>query len=272
MKIVCAVILFCLTTYCYSQPNCSVFKEDKSRYQACLVATEAAGLEQGSKQSQLLFEKAIELCPTFDYAYMEKSVPFLKRGDLITWKKLIDQAVELNPLGHLGYRGWCRFQFLRDYEGAINDIEKLDSLTRFDIGYSQNGDYHLNVARALCYKSIGKPQKAIEIIERQLSEKGYSPMTYDYFHLGVLNMEIGNTERAIEYLKKSISFNNYLAEPYYYLGLIQKKKGEKKDFVSNMEKARAYYLKGYKRFDPYTNPIDKIYLSDIEDQLQSFKQ
>jgi len=26
-----------------------------------------------------------------------------------------------------------------------------------------------------------------------------------------------------------------------------------------MEKAKAYYLKGYKRFDPYTQPINKIF-------------
>ena len=35
----------------------------------------------------------------------------------------------------------------------------------------------------------------------------------------------------------------------------------------NMKKAKDYYLKGYKRLDSYTHPMDKIYLTDIEKEL-----
>lgn len=254
----------------FSQYNCNIFKmnNDQPCYEACLAAIEAEP-GQGKRSSQMLFDKAIELCPTFDYPYFEKSVPYIKRGDFITWKKLIDKAVELNPKGHLGYRGWCKFQFLRDYKGAIRDFEKLDSILNYDIGYSMNGNYQLNIVKGLCYKAIGQKDKAIEVIEKQLSEEGYAAMTYDYFHLGVLKMEAGDTSGAIAYLRKSISINDYLAEPYYYLGLIYKKQNLTKEFKDNIKKAKAYYLKGYKLFDPYTNPVDKIYLADIEKELKS---
>ncbi|MDZ4786977.1 MAG: hypothetical protein SGJ02_12965 [bacterium] len=239
---------------------------DEPCYRACVLAIEAEQY-QWTRKGQIKFDEAISICSKLDYAYMEKSVPYLKSGNFIEWKRLIDKAVEINPLGHLGYRGWCRYQFIRDYKGAIADFEKLDSMTQFDIGHSQNGDYHLNIAKALCYKAIGEKKKAIEIIEKQLAEKGYSSMTYDYLHLGVLKMETGDTNGAVEYLKKSIAYNDYLAEPYYYLGLIYKKQKLAKDFRENMEKAKAYYLKGYKRFDPYTHPMDKVYLSEIEKEL-----
>lgn len=39
--------------------------------------------------------------------------------------------------------------------------------------------------------------------------------------------------------------------------------------MENMEKAKTYYLKGYKRFDPYTHPMDKVYLADIEKELKN---
>ncbi|MEJ7646232.1 MAG: hypothetical protein WKF87_16670 [Chryseolinea sp.] len=239
-------------------------------YEACITATEG-DTAQGTRISQEQFDKAIELCPTFDYAYFEKAVPYLKRGDFITWRKLIDQAVQLNPKLHLGYRGWCRYQFVRDYRGAIMDLEKLDSLSNHNIGYSINGDYHLNVAKALCYKALGQKNKALEIIEKQLAEKDYRPWTYDYLHLGVLKMETGDLEGGIECLKKSIAYNDYLAEPYFYLGLIYKKKKQMKEYQQNMEKAKAYYIKGHKRFDPYTQPMDKVYLADIDEELQSTK-
>jgi tetratricopeptide (TPR) repeat protein len=271
MKYFLTILLIGFSIFIYAQPNCNVYKwnNNEACYQACLTATEDAG--QGTKKSQLQFDKAIELCSTFDYAYFEKAVPYLKRGDFVTWKKLIDKAVELNPTGHLGYRGWCRYQFVRDYRGAIRDIEKLDSLTTGDFGYSQNGDYHLNVAKALCYKAIGQKEKAISIIEDQLQQKDYSPMTYDYLHLGILKFETGDQQEAIKYLKKAIAYNDYLADQYYFLGLVYKKLGQQKEFKENLEKAKTYYLKGFKRFDDYTHPMDKIYLSDIEKELSGIQ-
>lgn len=270
MKNLLIILILSFPTLTFSQPNCNFYKVNNNEpcFQACLLATEAeAG--QGTKKSQILFDKAIELCPSFDYAYFEKAVPYLKRGDFVTWKKLIDKAVELNPTAHLGYRGWCRYQFVKDYRGAIHDIEKLDSLTTYDIGYSQNGDYHLNIVKALCYKAIGQKEKAVSIIENQLHQDGYSPMTFDFLHLGVLKMETGDTEEAIKYLQKSIEQNGYLADPYYYLGLIYKNAGQEKSFKENVEKAKAYYLKGYKRLDTYTEPMDKVYLADIEEELKN---
>lgn len=270
MKLILLISITIFSIKTYSQPNCNVYKINNNQvcYEACIIASEGK-TEQGSKVSQLQFDKAIELCSNFDYAYFEKAVPYLKRGDFITWKKLIDKAVELNPTSHLGYRGWCKYQFVRDYRGAINDLEKLDSIASYDIGYSINSDYHLNVAKALCYKALGQKKRAIEIIEKQLAQNSYTAMTYDYLHLGVLKMEMGDINEGIECLKKSIAFNDYLSEPYYYLGLIYKKQNMTKEFKENMEKAKTYYIKGYKCFDPYTHPMDRIYLTDIERELKS---
>lgn len=269
MKRILFILILIFPICTYSQPNCNVYKMSNNLpcYEACVTATESeAG--QGTKASQLQFDKAIELCPGFDYAYFEKAVPYLKRGDFITWRKLIDKAVELNPTGHLGYRGWCKYQFVRDYNGAIKDFEKLDSLISYDMGYSINGNYQLNIVKALCYKALGQKTKAVEIMENQLAQKGYAPMTYDYLHLGVLKIETGDTDGGIEYLNQSIALNDYLAEPYYYLGLIYKKQNLTKEFRENMEKAKIYYEKGYRLFDPYTHPMDKIYLADIERELK----
>jgi len=270
MKQYLILFIALLSVQSYCQPNCNIYKtgNDESCYQACLSAIEAEK-HQASRQAQIAFDAAIASCPKLDYAWVEKSVPYLKTGNFIEWKNLIDKAVEINPSGNLGYRGWCQYQFVRNYEGAIDDFEMLASLTNSDIGYSQNGDYHLNIVKALCYRSIGQKEKAISIMEDQLNTKDYSPLIYDYLHLGVLKLEVGDTAGAIRSLQQSILLNDYLAEPYYYLGLIYKTQNRMQDFVENMEKAREYYLKGYKHFDTYTHPMDNIYLSDIEAALVS---
>ena len=152
-----------------AQVNCKAFLYygDTLKYNACLKAQERKGHYQFSRVFQQKLDESIEIDSTYSYAYTDKSIAYLKSGDFITWKELIDKAVKFDVKENLGYRAWCRYQFFRDYNGAIKDIEKLDSLVSYDIGYGANGDYHLNIVKAICFKAIGKKQEAIKIIENQ---------------------------------------------------------------------------------------------------------
>lgn len=269
------LILLLLSLSSLAQPNCEAYKYngDTLKYEACKKAMEIKGHYQFSKEYQNVLDKSIEIDPTFDYAYWAKSIAYLKSGDFVTWKKLIDKAVNLNPKEHLGYRGWCRYQFFRDYRGAIRDIEKLDSLVDYDIGQSQNGTYHLNIAKGFCYKAIGEKQKAIKIIEDQikLNEEQNFVGANDYLHLGVLYLETENFEKAIESFKKQ-SENNELAENQFYLALTHKKLENVKEYKSCLERAKEFYVGGRRLSDTYSNPMDKIYSEDIENELKKSLQ
>lgn len=272
MKSLHLLILLLPFSSVFAQPNCEAFKYqgDTLKYEACEKAMEISGLYQFSKEYQMILDESIEIDPTFDYAYWAKSIAYLKSGDFVTWKKLIDKAVEFDPIEHLGYRGWCRYQFFRDYKGAIADIELLDSLISYDIGHSQNGTYHLNIALGLCYKAIGEKEKAIAILEEQIQRNQEEDFVgaYDYLHLGVLYFETGRLEKAIETFKNQ-SDHNELAENQYYLALTYEKQGQPVAAQSCLEKAKDLYLGERKMSDPYSNPMDKIYLEDIESGLKT---
>ncbi|MDZ4682243.1 MAG: hypothetical protein SGI94_17510 [Saprospiraceae bacterium] len=252
--------------------NCNAFlyAKDTLQYEACLLAEAREGHYQYSKAYQEALDRAIEKCPYFSYAYLHKSTAYLKSGDFLTWKQLIDKAVALNAKENLGYRAWCRYQFFRDYQGAIDDVETLDSLISYDLGYSAGGEYHLNIAKALCHKALGNKKRAVEIIENQLTTPDYTAGVYDYMHLGVLYLELGNPQRAIDCFAKQTA-NYELAENQFYLGLTYKSLQSNDQYLACIRKSRELYVSGKSMNDPYTEQMDKIYLQVIENELNSGK-
>ncbi|MBV6646387.1 MAG: hypothetical protein KI790_13110 [Cyclobacteriaceae bacterium] len=270
LRLLYIVLLSPIASEIYGQPNCNAFlyTGDTLKYEACKISEGVKGHYQFSKAFQEILDDALLKDPSYDYAYREKSVAYLKSGDFLTWKKLMDQAVEVNPIENLGYRGWCRYQFFRDYKGAIEDIERLGALINGDIGTSANGDYHLEIARAICYKALGKKLKAIEIIETQFSEEDYFFGKYDYLHLGILYLEIGEYEKALGSLRIQEKEND-LAENHFYLALVHKDLGNQSEYIDHLVKARELYVEGRMMSDPYTHPYDKVYLADIETELKT---
>ncbi len=253
-----------------AQVNCDAFKYmgDTTKYKACIIAEGRAGHYQFSYEYQHALDRAIEVDSTFSNAYKYKSTAYLKSGDFVNWKKLMDRAVELDPVTHLFYRGWCRFQFFRDYQGAIDDIEWLDSLVDFDIGYGQNGFYHLEITRALCYKGLGEDAQALSIMKAKLSDPDYYAGPFDYIHLGVLYLEKGDLNAAIVALNKQEEIND-LAENRFYLAKAFQNQGKKSEAIQNFQKARELYLGDMRMIDPYAPQMDKIYLEEIEAALAS---
>lgn len=262
MKSVLTLLTFIISIGVYAQPNCEILKADAACYQACKTSWAAIRYKQGSFKSQSLFDESIALCPSFAYAYQQKAVPYLKRGQFVEWKRLIDKAVELSPMEYLGYRGWCRIQFLRDYDGAITDIETLQNIMQGDIGFCQNGNYHLEIALGLCYKELGQFSRAKTIFENYFESSYYSEALYDFYHLGVIEYNLDNLVAAKENLLKQNEMNE-VSESHFYLALIAKKEENTSAHSRHLDKAEQLYKRGASLIDNYSEPIDKIYLSDI---------
>ncbi|MTI20376.1 tetratricopeptide repeat protein [Fulvivirga sp. RKSG066] len=261
-------LLLSLAISAKSQPNCNAFlyMGDTVKFDACEKAMEISGHHQFSREFQTILDESIAIDPTFDYAFVEKSVAYLKSGDFVTWKALMDKAVSLDAASNLGYRGWCRYQFFRDYQGAIEDLERLKNLLKYDIGNSQNGDYHLQIVRGICYSALGNHQKAIAIIEEQLAKEDHYIGKFDYLHLGVIYLNMGEFEKALKAFENQSNVND-LAENHYYMALAYQSLKNHAQYVSALEKSVNMYKQGLIMRDPYTHPHHKVYLSEIEKEL-----
>jgi len=260
------IIIFVQNSNTAQNCNAFLYQKDTLQYEACLIAEDAYQYYQYSREYQEILDKAIEKCPYFSYAYRNKSIAYLKSGDFITWKYLIDKAVEYDFRENIGYRGWCKFQFFRDYQGAIDDIESLEAVSNGNIGYSAGGQYHLKVAKALCYKQLGKVDKAITIMEQYMLDSTNQISVFDHLHLGVMYLETGAYDKAITQLNLQSIVNN-LAENQYYLGLCHKKMGNITLFSEHITKAKEMYLRNQKMVFHYTEPIDRVYSEEINQAL-----
>ncbi|MNS85460.1 hypothetical protein D3C72_1193260 [compost metagenome] len=163
---------------------------------------------------------------------------------------------------NLPYRAWCRYQFFRDYKGAISDIEKLNSLVTYDTGYGINGDYHLNIMKGICYSALREKKKAIKIFQKQLKKEGYSAGLYDYYQLGVTFYEINDYKNALKSFERQ-SERNDIAENAYYIAKINKILENEKEYIKNKDAALKLYVENKKLFDPYTQHFNAVYYEAI---------
>jgi len=213
---------------------------------------------QFSKAYHEILDESIIIDPTFAYAYNRKSIAYLKSGDFVSWKYYTDKAVLYNPLEYLGHRGYIRYLCFRDYEGALRDFDRLDSL-----GYRSD---QYGMARALCYKSIGQHDKAIEILETAFRSEDHSIGHSDYLHLGVIYLEKNEYRKAVNsFLKQSEENEN--AENQFYLALAYKGLDMPAEYKKHLNTSKELYMAGNRLSQLYIDPIHKIYLANIEDEL-----
>lgn len=265
-----AGLLLSLPSYA-QDVNCAIYPAGSPCRQACDLyqspARKAAG--QGSARSQQYFDEVLALCPTFAPAWREKAVPYLKQGDFGTWKRLIDHAVQLQPAQYLGYRGWCRFEFLHDYAGAQADLTRLMALTLGNPGFSNNGDYDLRIVLALCLREQGDAKRALAVFDACIAANKAQQRIglYDYLHRGVTRFRQGDTAGALLDLQRQQQQIKQLADTEYYLGLVYRKQKKSALAHRHFALAETLFRQGHYRHNDYCESLDKVYLADIQRAL-----
>jgi tetratricopeptide (TPR) repeat protein len=217
---------------------------------------------QGSLLSQTMFDILKFQYPDYSDVYFEQSVAFNKYGYHDKGFELLDQAVELEPKLHLGYRGYMKLRFLRDYDGALADLNRLDSLTPnfIDAPWGENIDF----LRGEC--SFGKKDylKAIEYFERNIKnqKEGWAEIQ-TFVYLGICEYEIGNYDKAVTALNKALGQFDKTTEAYFYLAKVYIAMDSLPKARENLTKAKENLA--YKYDDAYNEYLNEIYLSDISE-------
>ncbi len=225
-----------------------------------------AGNMQGVGLSQSIFAILNWQHPDYSDPFFERSVPFNKRGDYATGFHFLNKAVDLEPKKHLGYRGYIKLRLLRDYEGALSDFERLDSLTPnvVDAPWGEDIDF----LRGESYYGLKRFNKALDCFSRSITNQGADWADVQTFvYQGLCYFEMSQFQNAKKAFESSLLQYEDIPEAYFGLGKTYLQIGDTTNAIKFLNKAKEKIT--FKREDHYKEFLNEIYIEDIEEFMES---
>lgn len=239
------------------------------------LALKADSFSQGGREYHFWLDSAIKVYPRNGWAYQKKSVGYTKQGDIAKAFEMLDKACQYAP-EELGYRGWLKLYWYRDYEGAIEDLEKFDALTPNTTDYPWGENlYYLT---ALAKKQMGQYEAAIKDFDKCITEtstlRGEKWVDSKAFlYRGISKTHLQDTQGAMRDFDTALSYYDSSAEIYYQKGLLFAQQAKKKEACSCFQKSLTYFQQGYRYEEKYSYEVfDELYETYINDAIRTYCQ
>ena len=198
----------------------------------------------GSKEEAWVLDKAIELDSTFSMAYRAKSLRYTRVGLLEEGMKYLDHAVALDPIEHLGYRGYYRLFSLHDYHGAIEDLNRLDQLTPGFRDAPWGHDIYFLLG--LAYLGLEDRESAFDYIDKSIvetsKERSEEWVNVEIFlYRGLIQWDLGRPQEALEDMNKAILFYDRFSEAYFHKAKIEQALGHLSEAIQSVKMAKKTF-------------------------------
>ncbi len=259
LKIIKIVLAIVLTVYSLIIIFLLFFAPKEQRFQI-------AGNIQGAGLSQSMFEVLNWQHPEYSDPFFERSVAFNKRGDYQTGFAYLNEAVNLEPKKHLGYRGYMKLRFLRDFDGALADFDRLDSLTPnvVDAPWGEDIDF----LRGESHYGRGDYLMALKSFNRSISNQGAEwADIQSYVYQGLCHYRMSEFENAKSSFENALAQYEKTPEAHFGLGKTFLKMGDTANAINSLNLAKKNIA--FKRDDPYKEFINEIYIEEIQKLLDT---
>lgn len=222
---------------------------------------------QLSMQWDLYNKLFLEKYPNTHEAYTNRSVAYNKTGDHATGFAMLNKAVELAPIENLGYRAFVKLYMMHDYEGALQDCLRLDSLT----SYAKPGVWgeDMDMVIGLCYLQLSDFEKArlrftnsIKMVAKKNGKDWNSPRAFLY--LGITLMKEKEYSQAIPVFDELIQMHPNYSEAYYYKAQCYSSLKDLKSAAASLEKCKQVFGKYGAEKNPYFELPYQIYPSMLQ--------
>lgn len=222
---------------------------------------------QGTVAEQFQIKGALSLDSTNGDFWREMGTARVKRGLASEMHYYYAKAAALKPDPWLGFRAYLYLYFYRDYPRAIQDFNRLDSITG-SIGHSQAQDH--DYMRAVAYYGLKDYPQAIryarKYIERLTSEIGAEWVDANAHLYLALSLEKNGApwQEVQAELQKMLKIYPESADAYFHLARLSAQRQRFWEARKFLLPAEAYFQKGYFHQRPYVEVLDQLFPQDFK--------
>jgi len=223
---------------------------------------------QGSVAERMIIHEGNKYNPDNAWGQREIGVPYLKRGFAAEANQYYELAAAYDAEEWLGYKAYCWLYFYRDYETALDEVNRFDALTPGEVDYPQSTS--VNYMRGICYLQLGRYDEAIDALTLHLNHeieavghKYIEPLPY--LSLAMSYQKNGDFEGADSLYSLGIKYNNTTSDLYYYKAKNLLNLNQIEESKVNLDLAQDWYSKGAKNLRPYVEEFFAIYQEDLDE-------
>ena len=167
-----------------------------------------------NKEALTYFDKALDILPNFDAAWLNKGVVLTKLGRDEEALKCYAKAVENNPnSGDAWYNCGLSYQNQGSLENALNSYERAIELNpMFEAAWLNKG---------VLLRRMQRPREAIECYDRVLTINAQSPVAW--YNKGFALSQLGRTQDELACYDRALSINPQYTEVWLNRGVALRK-------------------------------------------------
>jgi tetratricopeptide (TPR) repeat protein len=164
-------------------------------------------------------DSALKYLPQDAYLWQQRSMPFIKQMKYDISIRYMDSAVKYNWDKYIGYRGFLKCVFQKDYAGALNDLR----LAKAAHPEGEEMDHPYDYWMALCYLQLCQYDSAEMRMQHCVDRDkavGHDWGNYLHtFYLGVAQFEREKFDEAMANFDLTLARHKDFADAKYYKAL-----------------------------------------------------
>lgn len=217
---------------------------------------------------QNTIDSIIKINPNNAYLWQQKAMPYFKNGDYYNGMKNLNQAVKLDTASWLGYRGFMKCIFLKDYTNAITDFKQI--IKKQPNAYEMDHSYYFYIG--ISYLKLNSLDSAEKYLNVCLSKPKERTHYLDWYYSGILKFKQDNHIKALEYFEVCLNESSRLNDANFYKANVLLSLNRKEEAYSCLIKSKEDNKAGYSLNEDNMIYVDypfQVRIDQIEDLLKN---
>ncbi len=261
----CTLLLMIFSSFAQ---NDSILKAKKEKY---ITKEYWHTFSYNSAEWQMYLDSALAIEPKNTRLWQQKSMPNFKSGKYYDGMRFLNKAVELDTLAYLGYRGFMKCVFMKDYGNAIIDLKAIYKKRPID----QTMDHSYPFWIGISYLKLNKLDSADYYLGLSINNallKGKEAVHYvDWFYWGLTKFKQKKYKEALSYFENAMAQNSHFPDVEYYKAMVLLQINQKEEAKALLVQAKANIANGYRMNEDnesYANYPYQITTFEVDEILE----